>query len=82
MGKRNLHKIIEGIKPKVQPHYDLEMAEWRELAILAEKKPCEAVGDAFLYGYAMGQRALKAGQKRKNPTSGATLAGQATNQEQ
>ena len=80
MAKRDMRQIIERTRLTVAGQYDMRAGDLVELGEMAKEKPCEAVGDAFLYGYAMGQRALKA--KIKSPTSEATQAGQATNQAQ
>lgn len=67
MAKRDYLKIIEATKPKLTSHYEMTMNEWAELATKAEKYPCEAIADAFVFGYAMGERAHKAKHKAKKP---------------
>ena len=66
MANRNYLKIIEATKSKLNPHYEMKLHEWAELSTKAEKDPdpCEAIADAFVLGYAMGQRALKAANKK------------------
>lgn len=82
MAKRDMRKIIEQTRLTVAGQYDMRAGELVELGEMAKEKPVEAVGEAFLYGYAMGQRALKAEQKTKSPTCEGAQAGQATNQAQ
>ncbi len=62
--KRNMFKIIEDTKSEVNEHYTITSDEWTALTDIAQKKPGTAVWEAFVYGYAMGERALKAKQKK------------------
>ena len=80
MANRDMYKVIETTKGRVDDYYDLRASEMIDLSEEARVSPCEAVGNAFLYGYALGQRALRA--KMKNPTCEGAQAGQAPNQAQ
>ena len=64
MAKRDMRKIIEKTRLTVAGQYDMRAGDLVELGEMAKENPCEAVGDAFLYGYAMGRRALKAETKK------------------
>ncbi len=62
---RNILKIVE--KTKINERYTLSCSEWIGLTDLGMEKPWEAVRVAFIYGYALGQRDLKAKKKNKKP---------------
>lgn len=78
---RDVKKIIKERRGKVNPHYDLDGKAVLYFHGLETCDEWKLIEHAFLYGYEMGVRATKAEQKqkRKSPTSGATLTGQATN---
>lgn len=62
MKKRNTVTIIEGTK--VSPYYDIDLADIAEILEISKGNENLAVAHAFIYGYAMGQRATTAEQRR------------------
>lgn len=64
---RNKLKIVEDIKPRLNEHYVMTCSEWVDLTDMAFLNPCVAVSTAFYYGYALGQRALKAEKQKALP---------------
>ena len=66
MPKINMRKIIEDVETKTPPSYDMSIGGLKELAEIAITEPCEGVTAAFLYGYVMGYRATRNGQKGAN----------------
>ncbi len=55
MKKRNTVAIIEGTN--VSRYYDINIADIAEILENSKGDACLAVAHAFIYGYAMGQRA-------------------------
>lgn len=62
MKKRNTVAIIEGTK--VSPYYDIDFTDIAEILEISKGNANLAVAHAFIYGYAMGQRATTAEQRR------------------
>ena len=61
MSARNMENIIANTK--MDPHYEMTSDELWSLANAPDK--VQSMMDAFCYGYALGQRALKAELKRE-----------------
>lgn len=79
MSARNLQKIIDETKGKINPAYDMGGPE---IQFFYDKLHngtdlWDIIAMAFHFGYAMGTRAAKAETKRqkKNPAGGVTPAG-------
>lgn len=61
MSARNMEKIIANAK--MDSHYEMNSDELWRLANAPDK--VQSMMDAFVFGFALGQRALKAELKRK-----------------
>ena len=72
IGKNNLTKfmgkmvkIAEKVAGNIHPSYDLKLDEIRQIINIVENgRAAEGIALAFQYGYAMGQRATSAEQRR------------------
>ena len=65
MTKRNIVKTAEKVEGNINPHYDLRLDEMRQLINIVENgRAAEGIALAFRYGYAMGQQATYAEQRR------------------
>ena len=62
MSARNMKNIIA--KTKMNERYEMDSGELWELAGYPDN--VEAIADAFVYGYALGQRALRAELQKKD----------------
>ena len=60
---KNVQKVIDSQKRTIDPAYDIEPEEIRQIADIMEKKGGSlnfVIVNAFIYGYNMGRKAEKA----------------------
>lgn len=65
MRPRNISKIIEGRRDKINPQFDLDVSGFYEFS---NGDKWDVIQNAFIYGYEMGVRAAKAEAKSPGDT--------------